>query len=248
MVRLMAESGVTMPRDMKIDILEIDAALVRETEALAEVTAQTGQRRLWLWQAKTRCLVAPKKLSSLPGFAASAEALAACGWPVHLRSTGGDVTPQGPGVVNVSHLYTSPPTKRFDLDEEYGRLCAPIEVALGAGASRGWLPGAFCDGAHNVQWHGKKFAGTAMRFRPHQTDKARYAVLAHALMLIAPPEPEAINALNLFLAGLGQPRVIHANVHTGLPKSVSVDAFIERLVHAFATAHPDPFTPRPTHR
>ena len=222
--------------------------LEAEAEMLGDVAAHPSRRFLWLWQSDHRCLVAPRKLASLSGFETVARALGADGWPVHLRGTGGDVTPQGPGIVNVSHIYASPPTKRFDLDGEYGRLCAPIEATLGSGASRGWQTGAFCDGAHNVQFEGRKFAGTAMRFRPCRWDKARYAVLAHALMLMAPPEPAAITALNRFLSALEQPRVIEADAHTGLPEGQDQSGFLARLSKAFAEM-PDqpPLTPQPTH-
>ncbi|MEL6587757.1 MAG: lipoate--protein ligase family protein, partial [Pseudomonadota bacterium] len=171
-------------------------------------------------------------------FRLHAEGLRADGWPVFLRATGGDVTPQGPGVVNVTHVYAVPPTKAFDMQAEYDRLCRPIEAALGPGASRGWQPGAFCDGAHNVQWAGRKFAGTAMRFRPCRIDKTRYAVLAHALMLFTPPKPDAIAAINRFLAAIEEDRVIRDDAHTGLPDGVSPKTFVDRLRAAFDAVVP----------
>lgn len=219
---------------MVIETLDAGAALAREGEMLGAVAGDAAQRHLWLWQSP-QCLVAPRKLGLLPGFEGVARDLAAQGWPVHLRGSGGDVTPQGPGIVNVTHVYTSPPTKRFDLDGEYGRLCAPIETALGQGATRGWQPGAFCDGAHNVQWNGLKFAGTAMRFRPSRAAPGCYAVMAHALMLFEPPSAQAITMLNRFLEGLDQGRVIERAAHTGLPSGVTARAFVARLVAAFET-------------
>lgn len=216
-----------------VTTLPSDAALTREVELLQEVSARPDQRFFWLWQSP-QCLVAPRKFASFPGFDAVAEELRLNGWPVHLRSTGGDVTPQGAGVINVTHVYASSSTKAFDLERAYDALCQPIEAALGNGASRGWQPGAFCDGAHNVQFNGLKFAGTAMRFRPCRTDKSRYAVLAHALMLMAPPSQGAIDALNHFLSALNQPRQISLPAHTGLPEGMAQDVFLERLRDAFA--------------
>ena len=218
----------------RVDHLPASAALARETVLLGAVSADPAQRYLWYWDSP-RALVMPKKLAAKPQFEAAAVASRARGWPVEVRSTGGDVTPQGPGVVNVTHVYAAPPARTFDLDQEYGRLCAPIEAALGVGAARGWMPGAFCDGAHNVQFQGKKFAGTAMRFRPCRGDKSRYAVLAHALLLMDPPEAGAIDAINLFLADLGEDREIDPATHTGLPKSLSRADFLDRLAAAFAS-------------
>lgn len=216
-----------------VDHLPAGAALAHETVLLGAVSADPTLRYLWYWDSP-KALVTPKKLAAKPQFKAAAAASKTRGWPVEVRSTGGDVTPQGPGVVNVTHVYAAPPARTFDLDREYGRLCAPIETALGDGASRGWMPGAFCDGAHNVQFQGKKFAGTAMRFRPCRGDKSRYAVLAHALLLMDPPEAGAIDAINLFLTDLGEDREIDPATHTGLPPGLSRDGFLERLGAAFA--------------
>jgi lipoate-protein ligase A len=215
-----------------VDCLDAEDAMARENALLMEVSDDPSKRFVWLWQSP-QCLIAPRKLSRLPGYGDVAQELGDQGWPVSLRSTGGDVTPQGAGIVNVTHVYSRPPKEKFDLDREYDRLCRPIETALGEGATRGWQPGAFCDGAHNVQWSGLKFAGTAMRFRPCQADKTRYAVLAHALMLIAPPPDTAIKALNRFLSGLDQDRQIESGAHTGLPPGMSRDVFLERLLAGF---------------
>ncbi|WP_425091410.1 lipoyl protein ligase domain-containing protein [Tropicimonas sp. S265A] len=218
--------------------LEAEAALARELELLNHVRLSPEDRFLWLWQSP-QSLVAPRKLSKLPGYEAVCADLARAGWPVSLRATGGDVTPQGPGIINVSHVYATRPGQGFGIEEGYNALCTPIEAALGAGASRGWQPGAFCDGAHNVQWNGLKFAGTAMRFKRCAVDKGRQAILAHALMLIAPPPPEAIEALNRFLSTLSEPRVINLAAHTGLPPNLDQGTFLTRLVAAFEDL-PDP--------
>ncbi|SHH98753.1 lipoyl protein ligase domain-containing protein [Marivita hallyeonensis] len=216
----------------EVEFLDADAAMAREATLLADVSENPDKRVVWLWRSP-QCLIAPRKLSRLPAYGAVAQSLTENGWPVALRSTGGDVTPQGPGIVNVTHVYARPSKEKFDLDREYDRLCRPIENALGDGATRGWQPGAFCDGAHNVQWNGLKFAGTAMRFRPCKTDKTRYAVLAHALMLMEPPTDGAIGALNAFLSDLGEPRQIDLSAHTGLPESLSEDVFLSRLLAEF---------------
>lgn len=218
--------------DIWVETLDAESAMAREAELLAKVSNDPSQRFLWLWQSPNG-LIAPRKVSKLPGYEDVARTLRSQGWPIALRSTGGDVTPQGPGIVNITHVYARPSKEKFDLEREYDRLCTPIETALGDGATRGWQPGAFCDGAHNVQWHGLKFAGTAMRFRPCKVDKTRYAVLAHALMLIKRPSEEAIAALNTFLSKLNEPRSIDSDAHTGLPDGLSRDVFLKRLLAAF---------------
>lgn len=217
---------------VKIETLDTGAALDWETRLFDEAARHSEKHFLKFWQG-SQSLVAPKKLAAKPGFGAASEALAREGWPVHLRSTGGDATPQGPGIVNVTHVYTWPSGGAFDIPAAYRRICAPIEAALGDGASHGWQPGAFCDGAYNVQWNGLKFAGTAMRFRPCRDNKSSHTVLAHALMLFEPPAPTAIAAINRFLDALGEARTIRAEAHTGLPLGQSAESFVVRLAEAF---------------
>lgn len=219
--------------EVAISTLEASAALNHEATLLDRVSAHPETRELWFWQSP-QALVAPRKLATKSPFQAAAAEMAKAGWPVAVRGTGGDVTPQGPGIVNVTHAYARPPGERFDLNREYDRLCRPIEVALGRGASRGWMPGAFCDGAHNVQFDGKKFAGTAMRFRPARAERTRYAVMAHAILLFEVPQSGAIAAINRFLSLLGEERVIERSAHTGLPEGLSGAAFVDRLVVEFA--------------
>lgn len=217
---------------MTVERLNTGEALDWEVRLFDEVSRHPEKRFVKVWEG-SQALVAPKKLAALPGFGAVSERLGADGWPVHLRATGGDATPQGPGILNVTHVYTWKSGGPFDIEAAYDRLCAPIEHALGAEATRGWQPGAFCDGAHNVQWAGRKFAGTAMRFRPGRSDKSSHTVLAHALMLVDPPAPPAIAAINRLLAELGEDRVIRNEAHCGLPSGLSRDAFLARLIAGF---------------
>ncbi len=225
---------------MEISTLETEAALEREAELLAHVAAMPGARFLWFWQSP-QSLVAPRKMSNLAGYDRVAGELAGAGWPVSLRATGGDVTPQGSGIVNVSHIYATPAGQSVNINSEYSALCGPIEAALGPSASRGWQPGAFCDGAHNVQFKGLKFAGTAMRIKRCRTAPKRKAILAHALMLMRPPDAEAIAALNTFLSALAEPRVIDRARHTGLPEGTDQNSFLRRLTEEFrALPHLEP--------
>ena len=222
---------------MEIETWDPEEALDQEAELLDRVVHAPLERFLWFWQSP-QCLVAPRKLCIMPGFPEASRKLAESGWPVHQRSSGGDATPLGPGIVTVSHIYASQPGQKFDLKDEYARLCSPIEKALGDGASRGWQPGAFCDGAYNVQWNGLKFAGTAMRFRRCKGDSSRTAILAHALMLFKQPTFEIIEAINQFLRALGEDRQIRLDAHTGLPEEVTPDDFVSRLAAEFSKATP----------
>lgn len=203
---------------------EIGAGLAHEMELLDRVVKDPSERHVLFWRSN-QALVAPRSLVRKPGFTAAAERLTAEGWPVHVRKTGGDVTPQGPGIVNVTLVYAR---DGINVDETYDSLCRPMEQALGERASRGWNDGAFCDGAYNVQWDGLKFAGTAQRFR-RCLDRRKMAVLSHALMLFLPPSDEAILRINHFLEAVSEPRIIHGNRHTGLPPHLEPERFVATL-------------------
>lgn len=216
----------------KIDFLDAGEALARELDLLEDVSQNPSHRHVWLWESP-QCLVSPKSLSTKASFAASAETMKSDGWPINLRSTGGDVTPQGTGILNVTHVYATKPGQAVDLKQEYDKLCTSIEQALGAGASRGWQPGAFCDGEYNVQLNGLKFAGTAMRIRRGKADRTQSAVLAHAIMLIEPVSLNAIEAINRFLTLLGEDRQINIAAHASLPSDITKLTFAKKLETAF---------------
>lgn len=215
-----------------VDNLDAVKALAHEMDLLEDISHNPQKRHLWFWESP-RCLVSPKNLTNKPQFAEASDHMASEGWQVNLRSTGGDVTPQGPGILNVTHVYATEADKQVDLKQEYDRLCTPIENALGDGASRGWQPGAFCDGEYNVQLKGLKFAGTAMRIRRCKTDRSRSAILAHAIMLIEPVSIEAIDAINRFLELLGEDRQIDLAAHTCLPPGIGKQDFVSTLEDEF---------------
>lgn len=220
-----------------VKTLDTAAALAWETRLFEEVARHPKKSFVKLWQG-SQSLVASKKLAAKKGFDCVQDKMRKAGWPVHVRATGGDATPQGPGILNVTHVYTWHSGGPFDIASAYIRLCAPIQAALGAGAAHGWQPGAFCDGAYNVQWNGLKFAGTAMRFRPSAQDKSQHTVLAHALMLIELPPSEVIDAINTFLSDLNEDRLILPDAHTGLPNDLTAEDFIIRLLAEFDRAGP----------
>lgn len=207
-------------------------ALAHEMQLLDDVSHNPDRRHLWFWESP-QCLVSPKSLSNKTNFDKASRQLENEGWPINLRSTGGDVTPQGAGILNVTHVYATQPGKADDLKKEYDRLCSPIEQALGNGASRGWQPGAFCDGEFNVQFNSRKFAGTAMRIRRGKADRTRSAVLAHAIMLIEPVSLDAIAAINRFLRLLEENRQIDPDAHASLPSGYDKSDFINALKDAF---------------
>lgn len=198
--------------------LPIERALADEAAMLADAAADHSAAKVVIWETEP-CLVAPGAMRRHSRFDHARAVLEAAGWPVHLRTTGGDVTPQGPGIVNVSLVWCVAADGTPAIAATYDALCAPILDTLahfGLSGSRGFLPGAFCDGAHNINISGKKFAGTAQRWKRSRVDERDFAVLAHALLLIEPPAPDAIAALNAFYDACGMSKRVRSSAHTGL--------------------------------
>jgi len=172
-------------------------------ELLNSVAAGTRRFAVSVWSTR-RCLVAPGSIARRDGFGATKAAMAARGWPVFVRGTGGGVTPLAPGVINVSTAFVMPPDRPRRIQEAYGRLCEPILDTLGrlgVSAHCAAVPGSFCDGTYNIVVAGKKLAGTAQRWRrmasPNPAGRS-FAVLAHGSILCDVDLTEMVKAVNDF--------------------------------------------------
>ncbi|WP_150297263.1 lipoate--protein ligase family protein [Salipiger aestuarii] len=202
--------------------LAIADALAWEATCLTGIAAGHRAAITQLWSCEP-ALVAPAGLARLPGFARACAQATDAGWPVHLRATGGDLVPQGPGIVNLTLMFRGPPDASSTLEDAYKRLTAPICDALsnaGISSCNGSVSGAFCDGRYNITVMGRKFAGTAQRWRP---TAGGMAVQTHAMMLMRTPEDKTIDTLNRFYHDCGIKRIIHASAHVGLQDLIQPD-------------------------
>jgi lipoate-protein ligase A len=155
---------------------------------------------------------------------------------VYLRHTGGCITPQARGILNVTQVFRAP--RDLGIDASYDRLCSPIEEVLqdfGHKATRGLLPNVFCNGRHNVQIDGKKFAGTAQRRSLCRDDGASVAILNHALLLIEPLPMIVFEALKLFHETLGDTVFLQPNAH-GWLSSQPRSTFVSALTMAYKSS------------
>lgn len=179
------------------------AGIATEAQWLAR-SAELGQAGAHLWTAPPG-LVVPRRYTALPGFSAAA-ALAAAGGvhgEVQVRSSGGGLVPQGPGVWNLSLTWPAPSASPSDTEAIYRGLCEGLARALarlGVNARPQGVDGSFCDGRYNLATGGAKVAGTAQAWR-------RVAgvpmVLAHAVIIVS-ADPAALTArANAFEAALG---------------------------------------------
>ncbi len=196
------------------DALAFHDALAHERALLDRVASGTSDHELALWSTEA-CLVAPRNLTVKPGFAAAQAMLATAGITVHERDTGGDLMPQGPGIVNVSLVFVAPPA--MSIADAYDVLCGPIEnllAAHGVAARRGSIPGSFCDGAHNIAVGDRKLVGTAQRWRRGRD--GRTTVLAHAAIICEGSLDDLAEAANRLYAACDLDRRVRADLHVRL--------------------------------
>jgi len=176
-------------------------------------TAATGRAAAHLWRGEPG-LVVPRSCTSLPGWAAAAQA-----HRVLVRASGGGVVPQGPGVLNLSLVW------RADADAGsapagteaiYRALCNELAGALarlGIAAAPQAVVGSFCDGRFNLAVDGRKLAGTAQSWR---RIAGTPVVLAHAVMIVDADPWALTEAANAFERDLGSGRQYRAEALTSV--------------------------------
>ncbi|GAB3772828.1 hypothetical protein GCM10028796_44180 [Ramlibacter monticola] len=181
-----------------------------------ERCAATGSAAAHLWQAPVG-LVVPRRYTLLPGWAAARDAAAG---ELQVRSSGGGLVPQGPGVWNLSLVWSAPSSAPVDTSGVYLALCAELAAAfaqLGIVATPQPVTGSFCDGRYNLAVNARKLVGTAQAWRRLA---GRPVVLAHAVIVVdAAPERLTAQA-NAFEAALGSDTRYRADALT----SVAIEA------------------------
>lgn len=191
-------------------------ALENERLLLASIVSGERDTALTFWSTQ-QSLVVPRRLSRRADFPSAQRLSEQRGWPIMVRDSGGDATPQGIGVVNVTYAYlcdTHPP-----IEDSYRQLCAPIVKLVEGVGERAYcqsVAGSFCDGDYNVVSQQRKLAGTAQR-RSRRRGRGSPAVLfAHALILVDADIVGGIDAINRFYGDFGQATIIDVDAHINL--------------------------------
>jgi lipoate-protein ligase A len=191
------------------------ATLVHHAEPLADgvaaehgwvqAAAEGGPPQAHLWHGVQGWSV-PASYARVPGWAAWQARCSAAATPVHVRSSGGGLVPQGPGLWNLSLLWRADQAGPVQTDAVYQALCALLArtlAALGVLAAPQPVEGAFCDGRYNLAAAGRKLIGTAQAWRRLGGVSV---VLAHAVIVLDADPVALTAATNAFEEGLGQPR------------------------------------------
>lgn len=197
------------------DALERERALL---ESVKDAPAGTCAGLVWR---TPKAIIVPRGLPSREYYARAAGAARSKGFALHERDTGGDLTPQSEGVVNLSLAYRLD-GKEASISEAYVRLTAPVLTFLkstyGITARTASITGAFCDGAFNVAIGDKKLAGTAQKWKllGGEGDTRRVSVLGHIAIMASNDLAPALEALNAFYAASGSERRVIPERHVTL--------------------------------
>lgn len=191
---------------------DIDADLTLLEQMIA-AHDETPRLRLWT---RSQSLVTSPRLARLDGFPAAAARSAARGWPVVVRPSAGLTVAHHGGVLNISRLSLAP-----ESGGPYDALLALLEeicARLGLAADHGAVPGAYCDGAHNLRIGGRKLAGLSARLITRQ---GRRGLLAHACLTVAGDVSRDVAAVRDFERALGLPADYSAAAHCSLESCLS---------------------------
>jgi lipoate-protein ligase A len=193
-------------------------ALNLEKAMLENVVSGDTNAALSFWCAE-RSIVVPKRMQAIDAFDDATSKSNQDGWPVFIRNTGGDATPQGEGILNISYAYAVPPKHKPSIEEAYNELCHPISeflLTLNAKPECLFVPGSFCDGKYNVGVAGKKIAGTAQRWGMRKDKEKTVVLFAHALILVGADITSGTSAINRLYQYCGRKDRVTPSAHTNI--------------------------------
>jgi lipoate-protein ligase A len=196
-------------------------------------------QRLRIWQ-PLPALIATTAEARLPTFAAAVARAEDRGLPVHVRRSGGGAVCLGPGMLVVTHLYTS---LQNDIDGSYREFARSLMRAistLGVSLVDAHVSRAYCDGRFDLAWRGLKVGGVAQRRRMLA---GMTRVWIHAVLAVERESLRYPEAVAEFYADVGSSRVADPRSTTSLseclpPRASAADLLLRcgaAIAGAFGT-------------
>ncbi|OZS45496.1 lipoate--protein ligase family protein [Photobacterium sanguinicancri] len=217
--------------------IDVARAFEKEDALLQQIQAGDIAQALLLWQAKSPTLVLPAG-NKWPVTEQSKQLLAAQGWQLTSRKTGGAPVPQLPGIINLSHIYHWPSKEPYNIQKAYLQLCHVLALffkGLGVDVDIHATPGSYCDGDYNLNINKQKVVGTAQRVLLKKG--GGQIVLSQACILLDVDLEDIVAPVNFYNQVCGNSTVIDAQVHTPLYAHLttlpSVDSLFQQLSQAF---------------
>jgi lipoate-protein ligase A len=210
-MNLMFERSDDLPVFSIVDL--IGQPLADGTESEAEWMRQAARgasARACLWESR-QALIVPRSYERAPRWREARNDLAAAGWPVLVRASGGGVVPQGPGVWNLSLVWRAADSLLTRPDAVYQVFCRDLTAAfarIGLHATAQPVDGSFCDGRFNLAVLDAKLVGTAQSWRRVE---GMPLVLAHAVMVVDADPRALTERCNALEEAAGQQRRYRAD-------------------------------------
>ncbi len=177
------------------------AGIARQESLSAEVAA--GERPLLLmWQAP-RALIVGRSDTRLPGFTDACERLAAEGWPVHVRRSGGSACPVSEATLQIALTERAPAGTTIDAGYEHvAAMLQALLEPLGLDALPCEATTAFCPGRYDLTVDGRKIAGLSQHW---QQKPDGMTVTTAASLIVEDCREEFVRIVDMFYAAAGSP-------------------------------------------
>lgn len=229
---------MSIKRLTKIEPVDITEGLEIESDFYDQVCKGDIDLGYFLWRSK-KALVVPRTAIRKKNFDMACDVSKRKSWPVVVRGTGGELTPQCESFFNLS-IFIRCKDITIGINESYGVICELLVGWLkqqGIKADCHSIDGAFCDGEFNVNIDGKKIAGTAQRWRKIKTKssvKEEKALLLHAVFLCDGDLDAMWKICNQFYRHCDVEPFIESEKHTSLAHvlNLSGDDFVVNKVES----------------
>lgn len=175
-----------------------------QMETLAdELTGESVAPALLVWRSQ-RALLVTRTDTHMPGFRESSDQIAAAGWPVVVRKSGGGACPISPGTVQVATI--EPVVPGTTMNAKYDALTKLIQSTLQffqLVARSGPIADAYCPGSYDLAIYGKKIAGISQHWLRNHSG-IRCVVTAASINVEEAPDVLA-DAVNRFYSNAEKP-------------------------------------------
>ncbi len=204
------------------DFTTAGLGLLRQEQLAGEISG--SHPRLLLWRAP-RALVVGRSDTRLPDFADAVDRLAAEGWPVVVRRSGGSACPVSEGTLQIALARTV--FAGMTIDDAYMELANMILTALesyGLRAAIQSTTSGFCPGRYDISVNGQKLAGLSQHWRQCNG----HPLVTTAATMIVDEDPEAItHIVNLFYQVAGSAERCSSSAVGALRQDLPVDAALD---------------------
>jgi lipoate-protein ligase A len=223
-------------RIIRLHQTTVKRVFAKETQCIADMHSGEIEQCLLLWQTAEPTLVLPGS-NKWQQTEALTTRLQQQGWQIISRRTGGAPVPQTQGVINVSHLYLWPKSRKYSITLAYQDLCRVLSnffLGFGIKTDIHATPGSYCDGDYNLNINQKKVVGTAQRVILKQGgDKI---ILAQACLLINVDISKLLVPVHSCYELNHSQERFRADVHSSLFEHIQLRPTIDQLYQKISQA------------